>query len=100
MPTVSVYIRMGDVKKWGEVKNKAQLIHDALNKGVWDKKDDGWDIPPTINDYRRTSPNIKVIENDVQIPIIKTPKQAQKAVGGYGDETGYISKSFSSRKKK
>lgn len=89
MPQRSVYIREEDDEKWQTLKKKSEFIHNALQNNI------GTDKPSiqTIDLSPRNAPSNTLSHST---KLIKTPKQAKEAV----ENTGFIEKSFSARRKK
>jgi hypothetical protein len=110
MPKVTLYIRKEDIDKWKALDKKTEFIHNALTT-IKDLSAYG---EYQINQFAKKNnlPKLDVVEKTYQTnqtsqtnqtKIINTPEQAKKIIGGtsgYGEYSGYIDKSYSSRRKK
>ena len=89
MPTISIYIRAEDYSRYLDIENKGEFIHNALN-GVGGFRPGQLEALNEIGDAIEKelepikTPNDKIIEElskPTIIPVIKTPEDANLAVG-------------------
>lgn len=101
MPQVTVYVREDDFEKWKALEKKAQAISEMLNKDPNFRN-----TPEGIKNDRELLDETERLVNRIEkvtrsplpggVSVIKTPKDAKKAV----DMGGFIPKSHSARGKK